>query len=199
MTTTDRKEIKFDRETRDYAMYLDGELVGYARTYHEAEVELNRIVFEQLSHGVMLARPADAEPTFSRGEVEALPFDLDAELSAEASASTTEIPLASEAKTCTHDELVRESTCRICHATFLVPALCLACEADVVISNEQPAPAKPRKVVQIKQFERLNWLNGFLEHIEPADVRSIVRHVSDEHDRGYIYELEYVVDVEAIQ
>ena len=25
-----RKEIKYDRETRDYACYLDGELVGFA-------------------------------------------------------------------------------------------------------------------------------------------------------------------------
>ena len=54
MTTTDatyRKEIVFDRESRDYAMRLDGELVGYARTYHEAEVTLDQLVFELLSHG----------------------------------------------------------------------------------------------------------------------------------------------------
>lgn len=54
MTTTDatyRKEIVFDRETRDFAMYLDGELVGYARTYHEAEVTLDELVFELLSSG----------------------------------------------------------------------------------------------------------------------------------------------------
>lgn len=30
-------------------MYLDGELVGYARTYHEAEVTLDRLVFELMS------------------------------------------------------------------------------------------------------------------------------------------------------
>lgn len=41
-----RKEIVYDRETRDYAMYLDGELVGFARTYHEAEVTLDQLVFE---------------------------------------------------------------------------------------------------------------------------------------------------------
>jgi hypothetical protein len=28
-----QKEIVYDRETHDYAMYLDGELVGFARTY----------------------------------------------------------------------------------------------------------------------------------------------------------------------
>jgi len=52
MSTTDatyRKEIVFDRETRDFAMYLDGELVGYARTYSEAETTLDELVFELLS------------------------------------------------------------------------------------------------------------------------------------------------------
>lgn len=43
------KSIRYDRESRDYAMYLDGELVGYARTYHEAEVTLDQLVFELLS------------------------------------------------------------------------------------------------------------------------------------------------------
>ena len=41
-----RKEIVYDRETRDFVMYLDGELVGFARTYYEAEVELNRLALE---------------------------------------------------------------------------------------------------------------------------------------------------------
>ena len=52
MSTTDatyRKEIRYDRETRDFAMYLDGELIGFARTYHEAEVALDQLVFELLS------------------------------------------------------------------------------------------------------------------------------------------------------
>ena len=43
-----KKEIVFDRETRDYAMYLDGELVGFARTYHEAEKTLDQLMFELL-------------------------------------------------------------------------------------------------------------------------------------------------------
>lgn len=54
MSTTDatyRKEIVFDRESRDYAMRLDGELVGFARTYHEAEITLDELVFELLSSG----------------------------------------------------------------------------------------------------------------------------------------------------
>ena len=44
-----RKEIVYDRESCDYAMYLDGELVGFARTYHEAEVTLDQLVFELIS------------------------------------------------------------------------------------------------------------------------------------------------------
>ena len=54
MTTTDAtyaREISYDRSSRDYAMYLDGELVGYARTYHEAEITLDELVFELLSSG----------------------------------------------------------------------------------------------------------------------------------------------------
>ena len=44
-----RKTIVHDRKTRDYAMYLDGELVGFARTYQEAEVTLDQLIFELLS------------------------------------------------------------------------------------------------------------------------------------------------------
>jgi hypothetical protein len=44
-----KKEIVWDRETRDYAMYLDNELVGFARTYHEAETTLDQLVFELIS------------------------------------------------------------------------------------------------------------------------------------------------------
>lgn len=41
-----RKEIIYDSEMHDFAMYLDGELVGYARTYAEAEITLAQLVFE---------------------------------------------------------------------------------------------------------------------------------------------------------
>ena len=44
-----KKEIIYDRETRDYAMYLDNELIGFARTYHEAEISLDQLVFELLN------------------------------------------------------------------------------------------------------------------------------------------------------
>lgn len=43
------KEITYDRETRDYAMFLDGELVGFARSYHAAEVTLDQLVFALIS------------------------------------------------------------------------------------------------------------------------------------------------------
>jgi hypothetical protein len=40
------KAIVYDREARDYAMYLDGELIGFARTYHEGEITLDTLVHE---------------------------------------------------------------------------------------------------------------------------------------------------------
>jgi hypothetical protein len=43
------KAIIYDPETRDFAMYLDGELVGFARTYQEAEVTLDQLILELLS------------------------------------------------------------------------------------------------------------------------------------------------------
>jgi hypothetical protein len=43
------KAIVYDPETRDFAMYLDGDLVGFARTYQEAEETLNELVYELLS------------------------------------------------------------------------------------------------------------------------------------------------------
>jgi len=49
-TSMYRKQIVHDRTTRDYAMYLNGELVGFARTYREAEVTLDQLIFE-LSSG----------------------------------------------------------------------------------------------------------------------------------------------------
>jgi hypothetical protein len=44
-----RKQIVYDPETRDYKMILDGELVGFARNYHEAEVTLDQLVFELMT------------------------------------------------------------------------------------------------------------------------------------------------------
>lgn len=55
-----RKEIAYDREVHDYAMYLDGELVGFAHTYHEAEITLDQLVFELLSGEYFYAALLDA-------------------------------------------------------------------------------------------------------------------------------------------
>ncbi len=44
-----QKSIQYDRETRDYACYLDGELMGFERTYRAAEVYLDQLVFELMS------------------------------------------------------------------------------------------------------------------------------------------------------
>jgi len=60
-----RKEIVYSRETRDFAMYLDGELVGFARTYYEAEITLDQLVYELLSTSVVgqveQAQPVEVE------------------------------------------------------------------------------------------------------------------------------------------
>jgi hypothetical protein len=51
-TTADtfRKEIKYDHESRDYALYLNDELVGYARTYHDGELALDALALAILTH-----------------------------------------------------------------------------------------------------------------------------------------------------
>ncbi len=50
--------VVYDQETHDYAMYLDGELVGFARTYHDAEVTLDQLRLEQAQHAAPLLDPA---------------------------------------------------------------------------------------------------------------------------------------------
>lgn len=52
-----QKEIIYDRETHDFAMYLDGELVGFARTYVEAEITLDQLVFELISNEYVREQP----------------------------------------------------------------------------------------------------------------------------------------------
>ena len=44
-----KKDIVYDRETHDYVLYLDDELVGFARSYEEAVKTLDDIVFALLS------------------------------------------------------------------------------------------------------------------------------------------------------
>lgn len=43
------KTITYDRQTKDFAAYLNGELIGYFPNHLQAENELNRIVYETLS------------------------------------------------------------------------------------------------------------------------------------------------------
>jgi hypothetical protein len=47
---TFRKEIRYDRVTKDYALYLDGALVGYAATYHDGERTLDELALAILTH-----------------------------------------------------------------------------------------------------------------------------------------------------
>lgn len=42
------KHIQFDRLTKDFSAYLNGEYIGSFATRGEAEAELNRLALEQL-------------------------------------------------------------------------------------------------------------------------------------------------------
>lgn len=54
MTRIFAKDVRYDRETRDFAMFLDGELVGWARTEDEAWRTLDDLVYETLSREARL-------------------------------------------------------------------------------------------------------------------------------------------------
>jgi hypothetical protein len=47
---TEGKAIIYDRETKDFACYLEGQFIGYARTYFDAETKINKLAYEQLAH-----------------------------------------------------------------------------------------------------------------------------------------------------
>jgi len=49
-STTFDKSIVYDPQTHDHAMYLDSELIGFARTAQEAQTTLDQLVLELLSH-----------------------------------------------------------------------------------------------------------------------------------------------------
>jgi hypothetical protein len=42
------REIKYDRLSKDFAGYINGILIGFYRSYHDAEVALDAYVFEAL-------------------------------------------------------------------------------------------------------------------------------------------------------
>jgi hypothetical protein len=46
-----RHMIVYNRATKDFAIYLGGELVGYARSYLDAEAVLDQLRMEQLRAG----------------------------------------------------------------------------------------------------------------------------------------------------
>lgn len=45
------KLIKRNRQNKDYDMFLNGRYVGSRETYRGAELELDRLAFDQLTHG----------------------------------------------------------------------------------------------------------------------------------------------------
>ena len=63
-----RKLITYDRKTGDFAMYLNGELVGYAATYLQAESNLNTLVYELLSRPSV---PTPVAPTAEQTDYDA--------------------------------------------------------------------------------------------------------------------------------
>ncbi len=48
LTTLDQTEIKYDRQTRDYAILVNGRIIGYGRNYSEAEQKRTAYLAEQL-------------------------------------------------------------------------------------------------------------------------------------------------------
>ena len=52
-----RRLIMYNRATMDFAIYLDGDLIGYARSYTEAEAVLDQMHMELLRalHGQRVA------------------------------------------------------------------------------------------------------------------------------------------------
>ena len=57
------KDICYERETQDFALYLDGQFFGYARTRREAEERLDALVYDRLTKGVQAeASTASALP-----------------------------------------------------------------------------------------------------------------------------------------
>jgi hypothetical protein len=67
------KEIVYDRETRDYAMYYEGALVGFAKTYQVAQTTLDTYVFELLTHTAV--ESADQAADVAAMEAETTPAD----------------------------------------------------------------------------------------------------------------------------
>ncbi|HEU4325703.1 MAG TPA: hypothetical protein VFS21_21365 [Roseiflexaceae bacterium] len=118
------KHIAYDRESRQHAMYFEGELIGFARTFHEAEITLDTAVYEILSHRAnwtqapteaeALPLPSDDQITEVLDEHTALPLP-DAPLYAEARDQlAVGVPLLTDgAATLVGDVLVRAAPARV--------------------------------------------------------------------------------------
>lgn len=58
-----RKEVVYSKETHDFALYMDGELVGFACTYNEAVLTLDLLEFELISGALFRdTDPPKADP-----------------------------------------------------------------------------------------------------------------------------------------
>lgn len=78
------KEIVYDPETRDFAMSLDGELVGFARSSRDADEQLDALVYRLLiaaGAAAAAAEPAALGEPMPASEAEALARQLVRELS----------------------------------------------------------------------------------------------------------------------
>ena len=92
------KEISYDRDTRDYAMHLNGALIGFARTSHEAEVTLDRLIYELLSGDYHNLTPTPAPTPRTSAELWALRTTDESAFYAElASYTDTQLAAAAEA------------------------------------------------------------------------------------------------------
>jgi hypothetical protein len=43
------REIKYDRLTKDFAVYVEGQLIGFAANYHAGEVMADQFIFDELA------------------------------------------------------------------------------------------------------------------------------------------------------
>lgn len=55
------KHIAFDRITKDFALFLDGQYIGHADSYTEGENRLRDVYYEQLTHAQAEAYEAEQE------------------------------------------------------------------------------------------------------------------------------------------
>lgn len=60
-TPTYTKAIQYDPETRDFAMYCNGELVGFASSFQKAEDTLDALVYDLLQRDAATVEAMEAE------------------------------------------------------------------------------------------------------------------------------------------